>query len=71
MVSLGTHLVKNHESQSRTNESQLKKTISPKLKMLGHLCNHADSLSEDTQKLILHSTLKSKCSPSILTHSKG
>ena len=25
MVSPGTHLVKNHESQSRTNESQLKK----------------------------------------------
>ena len=25
MVSLGTHLVKNHESQSRTNESQLEK----------------------------------------------
>ena len=33
----GTRLVKNHESQSRTNESQLKKT-SPKLKMLGPLC---------------------------------
>ena len=25
MVSAGTHLVKNHESLSRTNESQLKK----------------------------------------------
>ena len=25
MVSPGTHLVKNHESQSRTNESQFKK----------------------------------------------
>ena len=33
MVSPGTHLVKNHEFQSRTNESQLKKT-SPKLKTL-------------------------------------
>ena len=26
MVSPGTHLVKNHESKSRTNESQSKKT---------------------------------------------
>ena len=34
MVSPVTHLVRNHESQSRTSESQLKKT-SPKLKMLG------------------------------------
>ena len=33
VVSPGTHLVKNHEFQSRTNESQLKKT-SPKLKTL-------------------------------------
>ena len=31
MVSPGTHLVKNHEFQSRTNESQLKRS-SPKLK---------------------------------------
>ena len=34
MASHGSHLVKNHESQSRTNESQFKK-MSLKLKMLG------------------------------------
>ena len=32
----GTRLVKNHESQCRTNESQLKKNT-PKLKLLGPL----------------------------------
>ena len=36
MVSPGTHLVENHDSQSRTNESQLKKKeMSPELKCLG------------------------------------
>ena len=34
MASHGSHLVKNHESQSRTNASQFKK-MSLKLKMLG------------------------------------
>ena len=34
MVSPGTHFVKNHESLSITNESQLKKTRNPKLTML-------------------------------------
>ena len=37
MVSPGTHLVKNHESLSITNESQLKYTRSPELKILGPL----------------------------------
>ena len=37
MVSPGTHLVKDHVFQSRTNESQLKK--SPKLKILEPLYN--------------------------------
>ena len=36
MVSPGTHLVKNRESQSKNNESPLKK-MSPKLKMFGPL----------------------------------
>ena len=31
----------NHEYQSRTIESQLKKKKSPKLKMLGPLCNQS------------------------------
>ena len=35
MVHPGTHLVKNHESQSRTNESQLKKKRVPNWKCLG------------------------------------
>ena len=37
MMNSGTHLVRNHESQSRTNESQLKK-MSPKWQMFGPLC---------------------------------
>ena len=39
IVSPGTHLVKYHESQSRTNESHAVKKPRPKLKMLGPLCN--------------------------------
>ena len=46
MVSPGTHLVKNHESQTGNNESQLKK-MSPKLKMLGPLCNQTVNLKSD------------------------
>ena len=37
MVSPGTHLVRNHESLSITNEPQFKKTRSPQLKMIGPL----------------------------------
>ena len=35
LVSPGTHLVSSHKSLSITSESQLKKTKSPELKMLG------------------------------------
>ena len=70
MVSPGTHLVKNHESQSRTNESQLKKTITPKLKMLGPLCNQTINLKADSKPLY-YSILKLKYNPSILNHNKG
>ena len=54
MVSPWTHLVKNHESQSLTNKSQLKKKTSLKLKMLGPLCNQTvypktDSVSQYTE----------------------
>ena len=70
MVSPGTHLVKNHESQSRTNESQLKKTITPKLKMLGPLCNQTVNLKADSKPLYC-SILKLKYNPSILNHNKG
>ena len=47
-VSPGTYLVKNHESHSCINESQLKKRESLKLKMLGplHVCS-SRQYSED------------------------
>ena len=56
MVNPGTHLVTNHESQSRTIElllaTVLKKIItSPKLKMIVGLYGTLDSKSEDTPKL--------------------
>ena len=49
MVSPGTHLVKNHESQTRTNESRLKKK--KKLKILGILCNQTVNLKTDSNTL--------------------
>ena len=51
VVSPGTHLVKNHGSLSITNESQFKKTRSPKLKMLGPLCNQIVDLETDAKTL--------------------
>ena len=49
MLSPGTHLVKNHESQSRTNECQLKKKML-KLKMLGTLIyNQTVNLKTDSK----------------------
>ena len=54
MVSPGTHLVKNHESLSITNESQCKK-MRPKLKMLGPLCNQTVKLKQ-TPKLRIQYT---------------
>ena len=68
-MSPGTHLVRNHESLSRTNESQFKKT-SPKLKMLGPFCNQTVNLKTDP-KTLYYSILKFKYSPSILKHIKG
>ena len=64
MVSPGTHLVKKHESLSITNESQFKTTRSPKLKMLGPLCNQTVNLATDA-KTLYYSLLKLNCSPSI------
>ena len=69
-VSRRTHLVKNHESQSRTNESHFKKKRSSKLKMLGPLCNQTVNLKTDS-KTLYYSLLKLKYSPSILKHNKG
>ena len=54
MVSTGTHLVKNHESQSRTSESQLKKTTSPKLKMLGTFRIQTVNLNTDSLCITVH-----------------
>ena len=67
IASLGTQLLKSHES--RTNESQLKKK-NPKLKMLGPLCNHTVNLKTDSKTLYC-SILKLKCSPFILKYNKG
>ena len=69
MVSPGTHLVKTHESQSITNESQFKKSKSSKLKMLGPLCNQTVNLNTDF-KTLYYSILKLKYSLSILKHNK-
>ena len=52
MVSPRTHLVKNHESLFITNESQLKKTRSPKLKKLEPLCNQIVDLETDAKLFI-------------------
>ena len=46
MVSPGTHLVKNHESQPRTMKLSSKPTTS-KLKKLGSSCNQVVTESED------------------------
>ena len=70
MVSPETHLVKNHESLSITNDSQLKKTRSPKLNMLGPLCNQIVKLETDA-KTLYYSLVKLRYSPSIyLEHKK-
>ena len=45
-MSPGTHLVKNHESQSRTNEFQL---TEQKGVMLGHLCKQTVNLETYTK----------------------
>ena len=69
MVSPGTHLVKNHESLSRINESQFKKTRN-KLKMLGPLCTQTVKL-ETVAKTLYYSLVKLKYSRSIyLKHKK-
>ena len=52
MVSPGTRLVKTHQSLSITNESQFKKSRSPKLKMLGPLCNQTVKMETDAKVFI-------------------
>ena len=70
MVSPGTHLVKSNESQSRTIESQLKLKTSPKLKMLGPLCNQTVNIKTDS-KTLYFSILKLKYNAPILKHNIG
>ena len=67
MVSPGSHFVKNHESLSIANESQLKKM--QKVKMLGPLCNRTVNLKTDA-KTLYYSILKLKYSPTVLKHNK-
>ena len=64
MVSPGTHLVKNHESLSGTNESQLIKRVQ-NWKYLVLYVTQTDS------KTLYYSILKLKYSPSILKYIKG
>ena len=71
-VFFGSHLVRNHESQSRTTESQLpkKKPRIAKLKVHEPLCNQTVNLETDA-KTLYYSLLKLKYSPSIyLKHKK-
>ena len=51
MVSPGTHLMKNHETMSITNESLLKTTRGHKLKVLEPLCNQTVDLETDDKTL--------------------
>ena len=63
MVSRGTRLEKNHESQSRTNTEPMSPQKSPKLKMLGPLCNQTVNLKTDSKTLyysVLTETTRAK-----------
>ena len=55
MVSPGTHLVNSHKSLSITSESQLKKTKSPELKMLGMGLLTRQLIWRQTPKLFIYS----------------
>ena len=65
LVSPGTHLMKDHESQSRTNESQNKSET----EKLGPLYNKTVNLKTDF-KTVYNSALKLKYSLSFLKHNK-
>ena len=58
MVSPGTYLVKDQESQSSTNDSQFKKRGSPKLKKLGYLCNQSVNLKTEAKTLYYITEIK-------------
>ena len=72
MVSPGIQLVKTHEFPSITNESQLKKKRSPKLKMLQDLYVHNQRVNLETDtKTLYYSLLKLIHSPSIYLKHKN
>ena len=72
MVSPGIQLVKTHEFPSITNESQLKKKRSPKLKMLQDLYAHNQRVNLETDtKTLYYSLLKLIHSPSIYLKHKN
>ena len=69
MITLSFRLV--HCSDFVTNRyGESWETMSPKLKMLGPLCNQTVNLKTDF-KTLYYSLLKLKYSPSILKHNKG
>ena len=65
MVSPGTHLVKNREAQFNNKKS-------PKLKLLGPLCNETVNLKTDSRLCIkyMYTEIEIINSPSILKHNK-
>ena len=69
MVRPGTRLAKNHESLSRTNESQLKKKES-KIENAWAFMQLDNNLKTDS-KTLYYSVMKWNYSPSILKHNKG
>ena len=58
MASPGNHLVKNHESQSRTNESQFKKKNGFEIENAwpGPSCNQTVNLKTDSKNSVLQYT---------------
>ena len=70
-VSPRTHLLKNHESQTRANESPLKKRKNEsEIENAWAFCNQTVNLKTDS-KTLYYSILKLKYSPSILNNNKG
>ena len=70
-VSPRTHLLKNNESQTRANESPLKKRKNEsEIENAWAFCNQTVNLKTDS-KTLYYSILKLKYSPSILNNNKG
>ena len=70
-VSPRTHLLKNHESQTRTNESPLKKRKNEsEIENAWAFCNQTVNLKTDS-KTLYYRILKLKYYSPILKHNKG